>query len=112
MLLRKKIFYFLLPVISLSSCSGTHDIIGASFKENSVPPAPDYNNEKYWAALPDKKDPADSVPNNQFENNEATAAADVFFIHPTTFTSKQKNKFEWNADLNDAELNQKTDNST
>jgi hypothetical protein len=112
MLLRKKIFYFLLPVFSLSSCGETHDIIRTSSKESHVPPAPDYSKEKYWAALPDKKDPADSVPGNQFKNNEATAAADVFFIHPTTFTYSLKNKFAWNADVNDDELNKKTDNTT
>src|SRR6185295_15815296 len=96
----------------LSSCGGSHDITKISLKENSIPPAPDYSNEKYWASLPDKKDPADSVPNNQFQNNEATAAADVFFIHPTTFTYKPTNNFLSNADVNDAELNRKTDNTT
>src|SRR5678815_3940434 len=34
---------------------------------------------------------------------------DVFFIHPTTYTGNRK---EWNADINDAYLNAKTDYSS
>lgn len=32
------------------------------FNKQSVPAAPDYNNPAHWAALPDKRDAADSIP--------------------------------------------------
>jgi hypothetical protein len=44
------------------------------------------------------------------KNYNYDSTVDVFFLHPTTFTSKE-NPY-WNADLNDATLNKKTDYST
>jgi hypothetical protein len=69
---------------------------------------PQYENLDYWAAHPWKKDPSDSLPNPLLtEKNDSLA--DVFFIHPTTYTGTRK---EWNADINDAYLNSKTDYSS
>ena len=69
---------------------------------------PDYDNLNYWAAHPWKKDPSDSIPKPlQFEKNDSLA--DVFFIHPTTYTEV---RFGWNADVNDAHINAKTDYSS
>ncbi|MFN4145562.1 MAG: DUF3089 domain-containing protein [Runella sp.] len=65
--------------------------------------------------MPFRKDAADSLPVNahQLQDGQATARADVFFVHPTTYTTQpQKQMYEWNADLNDAELNKKTDLTT
>ncbi|MEO6166685.1 MAG: DUF3089 domain-containing protein [Chitinophagales bacterium] len=45
-------------------------------------------------------------------NGEATATADVFFIHPTIYTYKPTTAYEWNGDVNDVTLNTKTDYST
>lgn len=66
-----------------------------------------------WAALPDKKDAADSIPlKSNLSNEQATASADVFFIYPTTFTDKAKNQYLWNADVKDEALNIKTQTTT
>lgn len=48
--------------------------------------APDYRKSKYWAALPNKKDSADEVVKG-LHNMQASAAVDVFYIHPTTYIS-------------------------
>lgn len=70
-------------------------------------PTPDYSSLQNWAAHPDKKDPADSIP-NQPSTNEQGLVADVFFLYPTTYVGK-KGEDQWNASLNDQELNDRTD---
>ena len=76
---------------------------------------PDYSRPEAWAALPTKRDAADSIPRNAPEtvrDGQATAIADVFFVHPTIYTGKQQGPSPWNADVLDADMNQKVDNST
>ena len=70
----------------ITSCSPkypvTSDILPAIITND-----PDYSHLYFWAAHPDKKDPSDSVP--QPLNSETKSDdADVFFLHPTTFTTK------------------------
>ena len=60
-----------------------------------------------WAAHPDKWDPSDSIP-KPLRNNWRENLVDVFFIHPTTFTDKSRVE-EFNAPINDANINLKTD---
>jgi hypothetical protein len=96
----------------MASCGGPRYLLTSAFDEHATPPSPDYSNQGSWAALPDKSDPSDSVPGNHFKNNQDSAVADVFFIHPTTFTYKPQNNYRWNADVNDEDLNRKTDNTT
>ncbi len=80
-------------------------------KTNPVQPdAPDYSRLEYWAAHPDKADPADRCPPG-LQEAQATAVADVFFLHPTTFWGKKKMK-GWNAPVDNRWLNDKTDSST
>jgi hypothetical protein len=69
-----------------------------------------YNDIKYWAAHPWKKDNSDSIPGDLKGLEKQDSIVDVFFIHPTTYTQKEFK--EWNADIDDDELNKKTDNST
>ena len=45
------------------------------------------------------------------KNESKDSLADVFFIHPTTYTDK-KMDMGWNADIDNPELNRKTDRST
>jgi hypothetical protein len=83
------------------------------FDEKNIPPKPDYSKSEHWAALPTKEDMADRVPlKSNLADNQTNAKADVFFLHPTIFTYQPTNQFEWNGDVNDAELNEKVDNST
>ena len=80
------------------------------FSASPCPPAPHYSSLDNWSALPSKKDPSDDCPRG-LNNNQENAQADVFFIHPTTFSEKPKTKFIWNHDLRDATLNKIVDES-
>lgn len=86
------------------------------FDKQSVPAAPDYNKPAHWAALPDQRDAADSIPRKApatVRDGQATAQADVFFIHPTIYTyAPEPGRNPWNGDLSDANLNTRTDEST
>ncbi len=99
-------------LLSVSQLSAQRYILKSSFADSPVPPAPDYHLASSWCSLPDKKDPADSVPDPSLKNNQAMADIDVFFVHPTTFTYKPQNQYKWNADVGDQYLNDKTDYST
>lgn len=81
------------------------------YNEKQIPPAPDYSLQKNWASLPQMKDAADSVPKG-LKDNQSTALADVFFIHPTTYLHKPDGAYHWNASLDDDKLNQRTDHTT
>lgn len=76
------------------------------FDEFEQPAAPDYSNPNSWAALPNRHDAADSVPDGVSEQ-QATAKVDVFFIHPTTFIYKDS---AWNVGIDDPAINAATDN--
>lgn len=75
-----------------------------------APPAPpDYASEDAWAALPDREDNADLVPpGTNARDMQATAAVDVFYIHPTTNYQGDA----WNAAIDDPGVNRITDNGT
>ena len=76
---------------------------------NKITDENEYSNLERWASHPDKKDYADSI-SLKLKNEINDSNADVFFIHPTTYT---KDKFEnWNALISDKDLNKKTDKST
>ena len=71
--------------------------------------SPDYSSLDYWAAHPWKHDPSDSVPKMlkpSYHSPDSTV--DIFFIHPTTYTSDKK-EFGWNASIDDPALTAKTD---
>ncbi len=76
-----------------------------SFADDPRPPAPDYANPDHWAALPDRPDNADVSPGSEDLNQQSTAAVDVFFIHPTTYYTKD----HWVQPLDDAAANTITD---
>lgn len=97
----------------LVNCSPKVQTLKSHFDAAVIPPAPDYKLSKNWAALPEKKDAADSIPvNSNLKNEQGSARADLFFIHPTIFIGKPKNQFQWNADVNDTALNAITQTST
>lgn len=94
----------------LSSCSKKNYSQNKVYQFKSSNNLPDYSNLSYWAAHPWKKDLSDSVPGDLQNSFLQDSIADVFFIHPTTLTSS-KNK-NWNAAIDDAVINYKTDYST
>jgi hypothetical protein len=71
---------------------------------------PIYSDLFYWAAHPQKKDPSDSVP-KALQHEKQEILADVFFLHPTTLTSKKQAHIH-NASLLDDSINLKTDYSS
>jgi hypothetical protein len=94
----------------ISSCTTQKYIrsINYNFKNNNS--NPDYSNLNYWSAHPFKHDPSDNNPSD-LNHESKDSLADVFFIHPTTYTDK-KMPMGWNADIDNRGLNNKTDRST
>jgi len=113
----------LLPLLILitSSCSSTKKMNVTDEMSEATNTIPDYNNLYYWAAHPYKHDPSDSTP-APYRNFVVDSTVDIFFIHPTTYTSSTSinellltdtnEQKRWNASINDAGLNYKTDKST
>jgi pimeloyl-ACP methyl ester carboxylesterase len=94
-------------LLILSSCHTNWHYIPVAFTDESPPVAPDYGLSDSWAALPFKLDAADEVPiGSIFKDEQENAEVDVFFIHPTTLIERSE---EWNASLDDAEVNEFTD---
>lgn len=107
-------YSFCIILLSVGTIWGQkYVILSSGFDSTNVPPVPDYAIKSSWAALPDKEDAADKIPlKANVKDNQKEAKADVFFLHPTIYTYTPKNKYLWNADINDAELNAMVDNST
>lgn len=106
-------YYIIIFSFLLSSCAWKPYHIATNFDTKKTPPPPDYSRSEHWAALPSKKDSADRLPNGFVgTDKQATAAVDVFFLHPTIFTGEPKNEYQWNADVNDAAMNANVDGST
>lgn len=93
----------------LTSCS--HYQPKTAFATVLTPVAPDYSEESAWAALPTRKDLADSVAYAGLRDLQAGSKADVFYVHPTTYTYSFRNARLWNAPVDDVKLNEKTDGS-
>ena len=106
----KKLLLFVILMISLFSCSDKYQSFKSLYQFKSPDGKPDYGNLDYWAAHPWKQDPSDSVP-APLKNEPGDSVADVFFLHPTTYTKKRKLKKQ-NADIDDDYINAKTDYST
>jgi len=84
--------------------------LSARTPETPKTTVPEYSNLYYWAAHPDKQDYSDSIP-AFLKDEQRDSKADVFFIHPTTFTNDLRNA-PMNADINDEALNHETDSKT
>ncbi|GLR17839.1 DUF3089 domain-containing protein [Portibacter lacus] len=98
-------------LLLLTACTSVPKIPQGVFEPISDKGAPDYSDLKYWAASPLKKDNADRTPGDIYKDHQDEADVDVFFLHPTSYT-REKGNTEWNAELDDEELNEKTDNGT
>lgn len=108
LMLMMKIVSFTCVVVLFAACSNKYNRYASQYQFAQKSDIPNYNDTDYWAAHPWKKDPSDSVP-KPLGGQVRDSLADVFFIHPTTYTEAKVN---WNADVNDALLNAKTDYST
>ena len=103
------IFFLLFTIINVS-CSQKNIPSKADYNFKSSTGLPDYSNLNYWASHPWKQDPADNI-SADIQNKNIDSIADVFFIYPTTYTEMSM-PMGWNADIDNEELNKKTDNST
>ena len=107
---KKAILTLFAPILIISGCADKYQSYRSLYPFKSPTGQPDYANLDYWAAHPGKKDPSDSVPRPLGAETRDTLA-DVFFIHPTTFTDK-KDAARSNAAIDDDYINAKTDYST
>lgn len=103
-------FLCYVSILLCLSCSKKNYTQKGTYQFKSETKIPDYNNLDYWAAHPWKKDLSDSVPADLKENYRPDSLADVFFIHPTTLTDYKDER--WNAAIDDAAINSKTDYSS
>ena len=103
------VFLFLFCIVFFS-CSTQKYAASINYNFKKYTADPDYSNLDYWAAHPFKKDPSDDIPGS-LKKELQDSIADVFFIHPTTYTNN-KLPMGWNADIDNEELNRKTDNTT
>ena len=95
--------------IAAISCAPSYiKLVSSSAVPESA--APDYGDLQYWAAHPEKKDVADSIPQPLQTGLPTDTAAAVFFLHPTTLTSNRDTI--WNASIGNDTINSKTDNTT
>ncbi len=92
------------------SCSNKYRPFQSLYTFKSGDGKPDYRQLDYWAAHPWKQDPSDSVPAGLISSPK-DSIADVFFLHPTTFT-KKRDRENLNALIDDDYINAKTDYST
>jgi hypothetical protein len=100
-------FVLLIGSLLLGSCR-VHP--KEAFSASEVTAAPDYRQDRYWAALPWTKDAADLTPNGLTDEQD-NAKADVFFIHLTTYVGKSGEKL-WNGPVRDAKINERTQAGT
>ena len=100
----------LILLVPLFSCSHKYQAFRSLYRFKSPDGKPDYSDLNYWAAHPWKWDPSDSVP-APLRNEARDSIADVFFLHPTTYTAKVKFKNR-NANIDDDFINAKTDYSS
>ncbi|MDE3212792.1 MAG: DUF3089 domain-containing protein [Bacteroidota bacterium] len=100
---------FLCPLL-FAACSTARYTRSINYQFSGNSNRPDYSNPDYWAASPFKYDPSDNTPSGGIDTSHAVEA-DVFFIHPTTYTDP-KMPMGWNADIDNEALNRKTDAST
>ena len=96
--------------LGIQACSDQYQSYSSKYTFRSDTGVPDYSNLDHWAAHPWKKDPSDSIP-APLRTEERDTIADVFFIHPTTFTKKE-DFARSNAAIDDPYINAKTDYST
>jgi Protein of unknown function (DUF3089) len=108
------LYFILLILASFSSYSQKHFQIVVPFDKNNLPPSPNYSEMKNWAAHPDISDFADIIPENKLnlKDGQSEAQVDVFFVYPTIYTHQPTNKYTWNADVSDKELNVRIDTKT
>jgi len=79
---------------------------GREFTRYTSGAVSNYAEQSNWAALPTRHYSADAVPyGSTLRDQQQTAIADVFFVHPTTYYGRKG----WNASLQNKPVNTFTD---
>lgn len=103
-------FCLLLYALIFSGCADKYRTYHSRYQFKSENGNPQYEDLQYWAAHPWKWDPSDSIP-AAFANEKRDSLADVFFLHPTSYTKKMKGG-KRNAPVDADYINAKTDYSS
>jgi len=104
-----KILLLIAGLLLLFSCGIVKP--DGTFETSTPPTSPNYAQLDSWAAHPDKADNADRLPDGVEKEMSLEDKVDVFFLHPTTYNGKKGHR-NWNGDIQDAQLNERTDGST
>jgi hypothetical protein len=75
-----------------------------AFDAETPPTPPDYADPASWSALPEREDAADAWPPGAPAADPLRTAADVFYVHPTSYLGRH-----WNGPVDDPALNEATD---
>lgn len=70
-----------------------------------------YGSLDHWASHPDKLDEGDFMPEGDTVISD-DLKADVFFIHPTSYSGNKSWQRTWNGPVDNADINKKTDQGT
>lgn len=97
----------LLLALLLSSCKGK---VPKHWEAPESSVRLDYSNIERWAAHPEKKDSADLIP-LPLQKEQLDNLADIFFVYPTIYWQKRSDN-QWNAPIDDAELNQRIESAS
>jgi hypothetical protein len=100
--------FFIIISIGCNKAAYKSKAILASYESTVLNDTPNYTQLAYWAAHPYKYDVSDSVPKDIVGKYMVDSTVDVFFVHPTTYIEKEKS-LGYNAPINNAVLNAKTD---
>ena len=92
----KKYALLFFAIALLCACKSTYTT--ASFNETNTPPEPHYEDDRYWAVLPNQYPKVLVDISGEFIKKEV----DVFFVYPTLLTDKKDPS--WNADIHRKEL--------
>ena len=68
------------------------------FQASEKPPAPDYANPESWLRWPMESGPMHAADDNKLPSTPSTGEADIFYVHATTYTERER----WNAPLRSA----------
>jgi len=71
------------PIIYARMTAPDHE-----FGTKPLPPAPDYALRSNWSGWPDDANPAERLPDGVSSTPQDQRLADAFFLHPTTYGSK------------------------
>ncbi len=99
--MRLFVFLILTFTTSLTACFPSR-----RFEKKKHPPVTDYSNQENWIALYPRHDIGDTIPpTGGLKDEQDSAKADVFYIHPTVYIFGH----QWNAFLNYKKINERAD---